>query len=507
MDFNVEKQQLSSCRVIREAKAEQSVDCDITLPDYCCDIKSVLCCEIEPGVTGVDITGNRITVVGNAVVKLVYVGDDDKISCFEQNCPLNKYVEMSSLSPDCTMLVNAKTSYVNCRAVSPRRVDVHGCIGIIFSAVACEITQIVGSASGEGLQLKQQPMQTYNSVGCATKLFQMSEVVPVPESITGAKSVLHAHAVPMITQTKNVSNKTLIKGDLQLCIVLCSENGEVSRLEHTMPISQIVELQGLSENSLCDVRLSTSSLDVQLKPDENGEMRRVDVAACVSGTVCGYSQLSMVALLDAFSPARELELQKDSVCEEKLAAVLDETFVNSAELDFSGSQVGKILDAWCSDLTCVNSFDDGKLELSGAVTVCVLYSDSENKPCFARRRVDYRHKKDIDSDTAEIRYEPNVFVSAVAVSGKGAQLNARIQFNASGCVFSKKTHLAVTDMSQAGAKQMDNAAAITVYFADKGEAVWDIAKHFGTSVDAVCRRNSVSGEKISDDMMLIIPRI
>ena len=42
MDFNVEKQNLSSCRVIREAKAEQSVDCDITLPDYCRDIKSVL---------------------------------------------------------------------------------------------------------------------------------------------------------------------------------------------------------------------------------------------------------------------------------------------------------------------------------------------------------------------------------------------------------------------------------------------------------------------------------
>lgn len=506
MDFNVEKQSLSSCRVIREAKAEQSVDCDITLPDYCPDIKSVLCCEVEPGVTAVDITGNRITAVGNATVRLVYVGDDDRISCFEQSCPINKYVEMSSLPEDSTMLVSAKTSYVNCRAVSPRRIDVHGCISIIFSAVCCESTQAVCTVSAQGIQIKQQPILTCNSLGCASKLFQMSEVIPLPEGVQSAKSILHAHALPVITQTKNVSNKTLIKGDLQLCVTLCSQDGEVTKAEHTMPISQIAELQGLDENSLCDVRLSVSSLDVQLKPDENGEMRRIDAAACICAVVRGYSKVSSVLLSDAFSTVNELELQRDSVCEEGLAAVLDETFVNSAELDFSGAAVGRVLDAWCADLTCVNSFADGQLDLSGAVTVCVLYTDSEDKPCFARRRVDYRHKTDINADAEDISYEPNICVSGVAVSGKGTQLNARIQFNASGCVFSRKNHLAVTDITQSGEKSKDKLSAITVYFADKGETVWDIAKHFGTSVDSVCRRNTVSGEKISDDMMLIIPR-
>ena len=506
MDFNVEKQNLSSCRVIREAKAEQSVDCDITLPDYCRDIKNVLCCEVEPGITTVDITGNRITAVGNATVKLIYVGDDDRISCFEQTCPINKYVEMSSLPEDSTMLVTAKTSYVNCRAVSPRRMDVHGCISVIFSAVCCETAQFVSSVSAQGIQLRQQPVQTCNSLGCTSKLFQMSEVVPLPDGAQSARSVLHANALPVITQTKNVSNKTLIKGDLQLAVTLCSQDGEITKTEHTMPISQIAELQGLDENSLCDVRLTVSSLDVQLKPDESGEMRRIDVAACICAVVRGYSKTSAVLVSDAFSTVSELELQKDSVCEEGLAAVLDETFVNSAELDFSGAAVGRVLDAWCLDLTCVNSFADSQLELSGAVTVCVLYTDSENKPCFARRRVDYRHKTDINTDASDISYDPCVCVSGVAVSGKGEQLNARVQFNASGCIFTRKNHLAVTDVTKSCEKNADNLCAITVYFADKGEKLWDIAKHFGTSVDSVCRRNSLSGEALHDDTMLIIPR-
>ena len=117
MDFNVDKQQICTCRIIREAKAEQGVDSDLTLPDYCPDIKSMLCCSIEPGINSVNVTGNRITADGNAVIRLLYVSSDDKLACFEQNYPLSKYVEMNSLNSECQVSVDVKVSYVNCRAV------------------------------------------------------------------------------------------------------------------------------------------------------------------------------------------------------------------------------------------------------------------------------------------------------------------------------------------------------------------------------------------------------
>ena len=112
MDFNVDKQQLCACRIVREAKSEQGVDSDLTLPDYCPDIKSMLCCSIEPGISSVNITGNRITAEGNAVIRLLYVSADDKLACYEQNYPLSKYVEMNSLNPDWQVKADAKVSYV-----------------------------------------------------------------------------------------------------------------------------------------------------------------------------------------------------------------------------------------------------------------------------------------------------------------------------------------------------------------------------------------------------------
>ena len=48
---------------------------------------------------------------------------------------------------------------------------------------------------------------------------------------------------------------------------------------------------------------------------------------------------------------------------------------------------------------------------------------------------------------------------------------------------------------------------IVIYFADKGEELWDIAKRYNTSEDAIRRRNSIKGDVIEKETMLIIPRI
>ncbi len=507
MDMNVDKQELCTCRIVREAKAEQSVDCDITLPDYCCDIKSVLCCNVEPGITSVDITGNRITALGNAVVRLMYVGDDDKIACFEQNYPLSKYVEMSGLAAESTVLVNAKTSYVNCRAVSPRRVDVHACVAVLFSVVCCEKTEMLCGASGDGLQLKIQPGTVCNAVGCASKLFEMNETVVVPEDKGSIKSIIHSSAQPVITETKTVSNKILVKGDLKIVLSLCNSDGIVSKLEHIMPISRIVELDGIDESCVCDVRLDVSSLDVQLKADESGEMNRLDISACIAATVYGYKEMPFSSVLDAYSLVNELTVEKNTAVQEKLIATLNETFVLSADLDFSGVQVERVLDSWCCDLTCVNGLNDGKLEISGAVTVCVLYLDSDGKPCFAQRRVDYRHTKPVDFEGGTLRCNPFTVVNGLALSGSGNTLHARVQFNSQGCVFSQYDSLLVSGLSQGEKKSTDNIPAITVYFGDKGEELWDIAKRYGATQDAVRARNGLVGDTLTEHTMLIIPRV
>ena len=50
------------------------------------------------------------------------------------------------------------------------------------------------------------------------------------------------------------------------------------------------------------------------------------------------------------------------------------------------------------------------------------------------------------------------------------------------------------------------ASTMTVYFAKANESVWDIAKSFSSDIDMIISENSLNGDTLDADKVLIIPR-
>lgn len=47
--------------------------------------------------------------------------------------------------------------------------------------------------------------------------------------------------------------------------------------------------------------------------------------------------------------------------------------------------------------------------------------------------------------------------------------------------------------------------ALTIYFGETGEKIWDIAKRYRTTADAIKNENEISGDCIEKSGMLMIP--
>ena len=62
--------------------------------------------------TGSQVSGERITVDGTVLVRLIYVGEDARVRCFEQNLPFSKYVEVKNLPDSPCVSVRLKAEYV-----------------------------------------------------------------------------------------------------------------------------------------------------------------------------------------------------------------------------------------------------------------------------------------------------------------------------------------------------------------------------------------------------------
>lgn len=507
MDLNFENEQLSTCRIVREAKAEQNVDCDMTLPDYCPDIKSILRCSVEAGINSVSVAGNRITAQGNAVIRLVYVSTEDKISCFEQNYPLSKFVEMNSLRADSQAVICAKTAYVNCRAVSPRRVDIHGCIAVLFSVWQCEKTDYISNVIGDGVQLKLNPVEVCNAVGCASKLFDMSEVVPLNDSLSNAVSVADCYGYAVLDSVKAVSNKMLIKGELMLNITLCCEDSSIRKIEHSMPVSRIIELDGVDEMCTCDVRAAVLPPDIHLRTDESTHTQSIDAAVCIRMFVCAYRRQKCACVEDAYFIGSEAEVKRLAADTTGFIQPVDESCLVSFTAQLDADECDEIIDCRCDGVTHISSSCAQSAELGGTVTVSIIYRDKDGKIASVQRQGDYRFAKSCESVSDKIFIDAQVCAVAASASGKGSEVSVKVQLNITGGIFEAVPVNVISDIKKLEGSEKARPSSITVYFSSGGEKIWDIAKKYNTSEEVIRRRNGIKGDALEKETMLIIPRI
>ena len=63
------------------------------------------------------------------------------------------------------------------------------------------------------------------------------------------------------------------------------------------------------------------------------------------------------------------------------------------------------------------------------------------------------------------------------------------------------------EIDEEAPKKTDNRASLTIYYADRGERIWDIAKKYNTSVIAVLEENGLENDEVEDRGMLLIPMV
>ncbi|MBQ4337947.1 MAG: DUF3794 domain-containing protein [Clostridia bacterium] len=506
MNFETKNDRLGFCETVLDCIAEQSVDADISLPDYCSDIKRILRCSAVASANSVSVARGRVTCDASATVKIIYVDSEDKINAYEQECPFQKYIENSSVDESCAVSVNIKTDYVNCRAISPRRINVHASLACSFRADKRRTESILSFAQGEGIQCKCKKCKTVDIVGKAVRVFPMSEVVELPAEKPCVSKILNIHAIAVGDDIRVITNKMLVKGTLDIHVYYLSENSTVERYEHSMPVSQILEMEGLSEDCISRLDLTVAGAEALPKVDSSGEMKLLDIMVNVQAKLSSCRKADITLVEDAYSTCRELKCETKSI---ELCEPVDsysETFLSKSTVDSPSTQPDAVLAVWCSRPVCTANLKEGFCVVSGSYECSVIFRDMQGEYGFVSKQIDFEHKHPISGSVMRIRTNTCVKIlncSCAVTADSGLEIKTEMLIDAD--VYSLNIEKYVSCVETGEASQNKRAAALTVYFSDAEESVWNIAKRYNTTVKAVMEENSLEGEFVPCSKMLLIP--
>lgn len=506
MDFKVINKTVAVPETLFDGFDERPVDCDFVLPDYYPDIAAVLKCTLRPVIQSKQLNGDRMLVDGVAVVQVLYLDEARKcVHCCEFTKPFTSTFPVKAGVGVPCVWVTAKTDYCNCRATSPRRLDIHGAFSVHLKMQAEGGVDVVSGLAGDTVYAKKNTVAYSVPAASAEKSFTLNEVLELGQGKPAAQALVRGDVVPVLNDCKLLANKIIIKGDLMMKnLYICdADSGETQQVRHEIPFSQIIDVEGLDEEWQCDVRLDIASCDIHITQNQNGENRLLEISIKLTACVQCYRNGLAEVVTDAYSTCCPLNLESRRLDTECLKAVRQSDSTIRETLDLPEDGAAQVMDIWCEAVPVSDSCDDGRTKITGRMTISMLAKDAQGLTSYFERPGDFTLEYDDNCDTVE----SDIRVMDVDYSMVGTgQVEIRADLSVTRRCYTTDSFSAVSAASpDEDAAFPPEKAALKIYYASSGESLWEIAKACHTSMDAVMEENALPGDVLTKDAMLLVP--
>ncbi len=508
MALEIKKEVLSSHELFSQSKCEEGISLEISLPDYCADVKRILKCIVTPGISNVSVSGEAVSLSGSVVTRLVYAGEGEKIDCYEHVSPLSCSVKISNLPENAVFKTVTKTDYVNCRAVSQRRISVSGNISALVYAYTETKTEVPTEIEGLSVQCKREKADRTNLVCLTEKTFDLSETVALDGDKADIGKIIRCDSFVRLDSKKAVADKLLIKGDL-CCEILYadSEKGALHKIRHTMPISQIINLTGVTDKNDTSLSFTVGQFMVSGKNDSSGRCRLLEFAARVSALVRCTEDKEVYIIDDCYST--EYEVAGDYKLTDISKLIMNETKELMCEetVAFSEGEISEMYDMWCSDVSCNISGKKDSADGEYSFLLSGIYRDKTGVLRYGEKNVSGKINLPLKKSGENVKCDCSVWIPSLEYSPMG---DGKVKIKAAVCIgcniYSGEHKRILTSLKVDEEKKKEEIyPALCLYFAQKNEKIWDIARKYNTRVELIKEENSIKGMTVEDDRMIMIP--
>lgn len=484
---------------------EEALEGEIRLADYYPDAQEILKTELTVRVTAGKVLGDKIRVEGTAVFRICYASSDGStLGSVSLSLPFSKIFEAKRTLPsdakvDCT----AVTQYKNARLVNPRKIEVKGSVGLSLRVGARTATEYLVPSDGS-VEYRTEEITVGEFVGSGTREQRINEEFPLPDGKPAVGMIVRCDAYAHLTDVRAITNKAVLKGDMIVTALYLDEKGEPERLEYALPVTQIVEVEGIGEKTRLLAAFRVAEYKLEPLTGASGEANAVRLEALLLAELTGYDQKQIRVCTDAYSVSSAVELRRGDLPSEELVnvEVLERPFRET--LEYSAGDVKRIYDVWGEVKDAGAERTETGWKVNGIVSLTVLAYDNEDRLCSVDSELPV--SADLRVTTDENTFvESRLTLTSLSFAMTGENLiEVRGDMKVDAAVYRRTLPEVVTDIFPVEGGIQEHPTPFSVYFASAGESVWDIAKaHSAHPVDLI-RDNSLAGETIQEDRILKI---
>ena len=487
---------------------EVAIDTEYNLPDYCSDIQRVLKCRAIPEISSYIVSENTIICDGICDIRVMYLdGMGDCVRCCDFTKEFSASIKIKTSEEKAVACIKAAVEHMTCRAVSARRIDLHMAICLNVYAVVQKKEQITSEVDDKCIERKSENVRVSQAINAVCHQFFIEDYLPLKNGKPPIDNIIRRDVSCKVSEFRAMSDRLSVSGTADISFLYTSVTDGIAteKMNASLDFTQIIECSGMDEDCISDIKIVAGETSVQPKEDNVGEYTGVNVFVKMFLVLFVYKEKEISMIGDAYSVGAPVEFSYSQNTFMQVHNIFSEVLKKKCAITVNDEEIQKIVDIWCEQNDVTSFCDKGKLNYRVKYNICMLYLNIDNKILYTEKIFDFNFMTELDnsivkkSDTTS-----KTDIWEYRITDKNT-VEVSVESMVTSLLYSKSsmkylTSAIIDEDTQNAAKN----SKFKVYYAEKNENLWDIAKNHKAHLSDLQAQNDLFEDVVSEPGPIII---
>lgn len=515
MAIDLIKENIECEQLLGENTTDSVIKAEYVIPDTHPDVYQVLMLDARPLIINKEVMQDKVYLEGQIEYNVLYLArEEDKCGVYNVTYTgkFSNNVDLTDANFKMPCEAECYIEHMEPIVINERKIAIEGIVKLkaaVYKNYNFEIIKdLLGAAD---VQLLKNPTTIDKIVGTVDGDLIVKAHIQLPmdkpQIGTVLKCDVNAHKKEVRILDGKVQVGTFAHVEL---LYRGKDTRDICYVDDDIFVNKELDMDGVnpSMDNFTDFRVEAIEFDV--KEDDLGESRIVDVEALIKSNTRVMYKESMDTIEDAYSPSMLMDMsKKDYELNEMHGQSANETIVKgNIELGDNIPRPASIIMALGNVCVTDKKLVEDKVVVEGLLKVNIMYRTNEDDRYVytISDEIPFNNTVDIPGAKIEMQciakaYLENVeaAIEANTIAVKGVvEVYSRVNYT---------THKEfLVDVIPMEDEKPTKKASVTIYAVQPGDTLWKIAKRYNTTIDSLVKVNEMENpDTLRIGEKLIIP--
>ncbi len=497
--MDIIKDKIKIMELSNTAKKEFDINQNYIIPDIKSDIVKVINTSGNIFIEKQEVQNDRIKIEGSILALNLYIDGEGNNNSLDLEMPFSDFISIGNIEREITnddFETEISINKLELKIVNERKVELNANVISkinIYSENEMDIVKEINDCDNK-IEKKEKTVTLENLIGKGSTKCSLKENVKITDVEKVINIVSFKYSLENI-DTKISYNKVLAKSDVVLNILYRNEENIINKAEARFPIMGFIDIQDVSDTNECKLRNELRNIKMSINNDSTINLEMEFEYKCYV-----YEKMDTNIIDDMYGIRKSYNYRKNKIqlSDMNLEKVTTKNINEKVLID----NINQLYDTNVSVLITNKYNQDGLDKYVGTVEVNYIYNTFDNNNI----------ESIIQKFDFEFEVEENTDIQ-VNISSKNfiilpdSSVDSKIELNVERVASDTRCIEVIDDIEEVEEEARENYSII-IYFVQKGDSLWKIAKRFRSTVDRIAEINNIEDVNVIDvGQKLYIPRV